>query len=253
MIQEAYKIKRLINEGISIINRMNNITTSSVAGQNTLKLRTVIKEIYPLIQNDYPIISDILLGAYLKLIQNGLINAFFFGDIRTSLKILKGEYEKTKKIFISHSSKDIELIEEFVDHILQLGINIVPKDISCTSIEDMNIENGKDIRKYINDNILSSDFSLLMISDNYKNSEICLNEMGAVWINKNNVRYYLLPQTSFDNIGWLCNVNEAEYISNRIALDKMHEELINYYDMEDNIDSWSRQRETFIKHIENLY
>lgn len=121
MMQERLKIKKMINDGLSIINRMN-IYTNDPAGQNTLQLKEITKQLSPLIKPDYPAISTILSKAETRLIDRGIINAFFFGDIRTSLTILKSEYEKKHKIFISHSSQDKKIILEFVDHILQLGI-----------------------------------------------------------------------------------------------------------------------------------
>lgn len=155
-----------------------------------------------------------------------------------------------KRIFISHSSKDKRIVSEFNDRILQLGIGLSPDDIFCTSIEDMNIKNGEDIRNHIRKNILAADFSLLLISENYKRSEICLNEMGAVWAgNEDNVRYYLLPNTGFDKIGWLCDTKQAEEISNPIALDKLYYELTHFYQIEARFNSWSRQRETFVNNF----
>ena len=150
-----------------------------------------------------------------------------------------------KKIFISHSSKDKHIVSAFVDYILCLGIGIETNDIFCTSIEEMTMDNGEDIRKYIKDNIHSADFSLLMISDNYKESEVCQNELGAVWAVDNNVRYFMLPNTTFDKIGWLGSPNKAEEIANPVYLDKFQHELRAYYNLREN-PSWSRQRELFI-------
>lgn len=251
-IQIRKQAKELINKGLYIINQMYPLTSNTLAGPNTRKLINVVNSLFPLIQNEHPKISDILSNAGKRLIENKIINAFYFGDTRTSLIILKQLYDKPRKIFISHSSKDKKYIVEFVDHILQLGIKIDTEDIFCTSIEDMDIRNGEDIRNHIKDNILSSDFSFLMISENYKASEICLNEMGAVWVNNNSIRYYVLPQTNFDKIGWLCDTKKAEQITDRTALDGLHEELVSYYDLENRYDKWSRQRETFINNIENI-
>ena len=110
------------------------------------------------------------------------------------------------------------------------------------------MNNGEDIRKHIKDNIHSADFSLLMISDNYKASEVCQNELGAVWAVNNNVRYFMLPNTTFDKIGWLGSPNKAEEIDNPVYLDKFQHELKTYFNLGDNL-SWSRQRELFIESI----
>lgn len=250
MEQKKKQIKELVLEGLSIIKKMDRIKSDTPAGSNTRSLMGVANKLYPLIQDDYHVLSNIIARAGKRMIENGIINAFFFGDMRTSLQILKDKIcDRPQKVFISHSSRDKEYIEEFVDHILQIGIGIDAKEIFCTSIEDMDIRNGEDMRSHIKDHILSSDFSFLMISENYKTSEICLNEMGAVWVNNNDIRYYTLPNTGFDKIGWLCDTKKAEQITDRTALDALHEELTCYYDLENRSDSWSRQRETFIKNV----
>ena len=151
-----------------------------------------------------------------------------------------------KRIFISHSSKDVQIVSNFVDHILCLGIGINRDDIFCTSIEDIAIRNGDDIRKHIQDNIRCADYSFLLISDNYKASEICLNEMGAVWAYDSNVRLYLLPDTSFNSIGWLCDTRKANKITDTVALDLLYKEMREYYSLPDNFINWSQQREIFI-------
>lgn len=58
---------------------------------------------------------------------------------------------------------------------------------------------------------MSADFSFLLISENYKKSEICLDEMGAVWVINSNVRCYLLQNTGFDKIGWFYELNRLKF------------------------------------------
>lgn len=47
--------------------------------------------------------------------------------------------KNAKRIFISHSSKDKDVMEKFTDFILQLSIGLSHEDIFCTSIEEMGI------------------------------------------------------------------------------------------------------------------
>ena len=161
------------------------------------------------------------------------------------------ERNNAKRIFISHSSKDKEIMEKFSDYILQLGIGLSHEDIFCTSIEEMGIKNGEDIRNHIKHNVQSADFSFLMISKKYKESEICLNEMGAVWAADNHVRYYLLPDVDFKEIGWLCDVKKADKLGNSIVLDAIEEELTGYYGLPHKGLIWSRQRQNFIDYLVN--
>ena len=116
----------------------------------------------------------------------------------------------------------------------------------------MGIKNGEDIRRHIHANIKNADFSFLLISKSYKKSEICINEMGAIWAYDANVRFYLLPDVTFKNNGWLCDVQQAEFINNRVALDVLHKELLEYNSLQNDVATWSRQRETFINYMNNL-
>lgn len=154
--------------------------------------------------------------------------------------------ERKRKIFISHSTKDRQIVKSFAKLILELGIGITADDVFCTSIESMTMRNGEDIRQHIKNNILTADFSLLMISNNYKLSEICLNEMGAVWTANNHIRYYLLPDTTFDTIGWLNNPNRAEKLNDPIALDSLQKEIIGFYGLTDKGIVWSENRTDFL-------
>ena len=240
------KLRSMIDSAKSLLTGIS-INYNSEIGPRTKQLVDISNQIILIINQDYPEIASIIknatsnivnrqivtLAPYGPLVNKDFINAYSFGDIRTSIKILDALYsQKTQnghKLFISHSSKDKEIVSEFCDRILRLGIGISSDDIFCTSIEDMNIKNGEDIREHIKDNILSADFSILLISENYKKSEICLNEMGAIWANDNNVRYYLLPNTTFNQIGWLCDTKQAEKLNDHVALDKLYNELTNYY------------------------
>lgn len=165
------------------------------------------------------------------------------------LALEKGHH--SKRIFISHSSKDKDIMEKFTDYILQLGIGLSHEDIFCTSIEEMGIKNGEDIRNHIRENVQSADFSFLMISKHYKESEICLNEMGAVWATDNRVRYYLLPNVDFNEIGWLCDTKKADKLADSVVLDELEMELTFFYGLPHKGGIWSRQRQNFVDFLGN--
>ena len=244
-------VKNLINQGITVLERMR-INYNSQIGPNTMRLIEISKQLIPQLQAEQPKIADILSKAISNINNNGFILAYAFGDIRTCYRILESIYNHPKKIFISHSSRDVNIIGEFVDRILGLGIGINANDIFCSSIEGMDIKNGEDLRRHIQSNIRTADFSYLMISGNYKQSEICLNEMGAVWAYDSNVRVYMLPDTDVDKIGWLCNARKGDFLNNTIVLDAVKHELCEYYNLPDTGKTWSRQRELFCDYLNKL-
>jgi len=177
-----------------------------------------------------------------------------FSAMKTIVEcVLVLEKRRSKRIFISHSSKDKEVVKMFVDHILQLGIGLNDDDIFCTSIEEMGIKNGEDLRNHIRNNVQSADFSFLMISTHYKVSEICLNEMGAVWATDNRVRYYLLPEVDFNEIGWLCDAKKADKLANPVVLDSLEEELVDFYGLPHSGRKWSRHRQDFLDYLGGRY
>lgn len=75
--------------------------------------------------------------------------------------------EGKKKIFISHASKDSELINKFVDNIILLGMGLDSDIIAYTSREETGVIPGESIPQFIQDNIACADIVLLMLSDKF--------------------------------------------------------------------------------------
>jgi len=210
--------------------------------------KTILQKLCSAMAHKYPLIAQSLRKSILKFDEEPIV---YFSSISTIIEcILSLEEDNTgKRIFISHSSKDEQLVKDFVNHILCLGVGLNPDDIFCTSIENMTIRNGGDIRKHVQENIRSAEYSFLLISDNYKASEICVNEMGAVWAYDANVRLFLLPNTDFPSIGWLCDTRKADKLTDSVVLDRLYKEMIEYFSLQENLIHWSQQRETFVGRV----
>jgi hypothetical protein len=76
------------------------------------------------------------------------------------------------------------------------------------------------------------------VSKNYKESEVCLNEMGAAWIklSKRNIIVLKAPDIKFNEIGFLNLTNIGIDITNRKSLEKLfidHKELFKNVDISD--------------------
>ncbi len=112
---------------------------------------------------------------------------------------------ENNKIFISHSSKDIDFVDSFVKHILRLGLDIPADRIFCSSMEGHGIKSGEYIPDRLKTEMELASIALLFISKNYKESEVCLNEVGAAWVSleKTNVIPILLPDVDFKDLGFL--------------------------------------------------
>lgn len=137
----------------------------------------------------------------------------------------KSQVANTPKIFISHSSLDKEIISSFVEKVLRLGLGLDNKDIAFTSEESMGVEPGEYIPRYIKENIKDASIVLMMISPNYKKSEVCLNEMGAAWALERKCISILLPDSDFTQLGWLTSFEKAVRINSRGQLLSLYEKI----------------------------
>lgn len=155
-----------------------------------------------------------------------------------------------KTLFISHSSEDKEVVSLFVDKLLIAGCGISQDDIFYTSSEDTGVNNGDDIPSAIKDSITDSAIFFMMVSDNYKKSEVCLNEMGAAWI-LDDVRkcILLLPNIGFDKIGWLMSLRKGTNITNDQGLDAICDILKESLKLNIKTATWNKNKQEFLKEV----
>lgn len=172
--------------------------------------------------------------------------------------ILSGYKNKEKKIFISHSSEDKEIVQMFVDLLVHIGLN---RDrLFCSSIPGFNIRQGSgDIYDYLRSEFCDNNlFVLFMLSQNYYNSVACLNEMGAAWILNNQYQTILLPGFDFADIKGAINPRSISFKlddkDNRVsAIGEFKNNIIDFLQM-DHVDSsiWDYNRERFFKGIDDI-
>lgn len=150
------------------------------------------------------------------------------------------------KIFISHSSEDKEIVDLFKNIILNAGLGISDNDIAYTSSPETGVPTGGNIPQYIKEHIADSYFVFFMISDNYRKSEVCLNEMGAAWALEKNVKPLLLRDVSFKSVGWLYGMNLCAKIDDEDRLDELHDEFLDKFHSVPKTVVWNRQKKEFL-------
>ena len=246
---------------LSLIERIS-INYNSIPGPLCQMLITEVRELLNTLPAEYDMSKWNLKDDLEKLPRGSFLNAYAYGRLQRDLQYLSVSLEKpavhnlfdktsaksAKKIFISHSSKDKTIVEAFTN-LLRLGANISLDDIFCTSIDDGRIKNGEDIRQHIQNNVNFADFAILLISPNYKQSEICLNEMGAVWAVDKKVRTYVLPGLQEAEVGWLIDTKAAEKINDPVALAALYDEFVKFYKLMGNTQLWTAQAEKFLTTI----
>lgn len=167
------------------------------------------------------------------------------------------ETVRHKKIFISHSNKDIEYVRVIVELLEDLGLR--NEKIFCSSMPEYGIPNGKDIYDYLREQFNSIDLTVLFIlSKHYYNSPVCLNEMGASWVLKKESLSILLPGFGFEDINGVVNKNAIA-----IKIDDDSQIIPRLNDLKDLIENnfnleklsmsvWERKRDRFLTEISKL-
>ena len=185
---------------------------------------------------------------------NECLNLNTLSAIRSIVNVLKLKYldynANLKKIFISHSSNDIGIVKAFMKELLKIGCGFKDSDIFCT-LDPTVIRTGDDFREKIIENMRQCDFVLLFISKNYLDSEICLNEMGAAWALKDKrVLPFVLPDTKFDQMGFLNVVKQGASVTNKQKLDEFYAEICDYYSFNPDWPNFNNAKEDFVRGVE---
>lgn len=109
------------------------------------------------------------------------------------------ETRDIKKIFISHSSKDVKYAKELIKLFQNFGVE--KSEIICTTVSGAKLKVGSEnyldeIKNYIK----GCPIFICLFSKNYLVSSMCMCEMGASWITENEKILVLLPNTEFSKI-----------------------------------------------------
>ena len=146
------------------------------------------------------------------------------------------------KLFISHSTKDTDIVHSFIEHILMLGLGVKREDIFCTSLDGCGIKSGADFKKAIKDELTNAKAVIQIITRNYKLSEVCLNEMGAAWILNSYVIPLVMPPDDYD-VGFIHGNSQQLLLNNK-------DNLLTFYD--DHKDTLFTSKVTITNYLKQV-
>lgn len=185
--------------------------------------------------------------------------------IRYMINIISEEYrdkenttpnQKSKKIFISHAQKDMNIVEKMVDLLSHIGLN--RNMLFCSSIPGYNIKQGSgDIFDYLKKEFDNNNlFVVFMLSKNYYESAACLNEMGAAWILQDQYQTILLPKFDFKDIDGAINPRNISFklddkLYRNASIGEFKDNIIKFLQI-DSVDSsvWDYHRQRFFEAID---
>jgi hypothetical protein len=163
----------------------------------------------------------------------------------------------SKQIFISHATKDKEIADAFVDVILHNGLSVSINEIFCVSTDGTKIKSGEDWRKSIQENVLGAMVNFLLISPNYKESEVCMNEMGAAWMTDAIVIPLIIDPINYKTVGVIHEPTQIEKLLDEKSLDRIKDIIQDTLAIPPALirsDRWTAKKNEFLirvkKHVE---
>ena len=190
-----------------------------------------------------------ILAPYLVLLDKLKYNNIESSSMET------GTVAKMPLLFISHSSKDEDIVKQIVTLLQTLGFN--KTNLFCSSIEGYGIDVGDDIYDTLRSKFKEYNiYVLFVLSENYYASPACLNEMGAAWILQSD--YFVILSSGFQipKIKGAINPNKMAIIVDdkkhiRSSLNSFKSKLVNIFDLPHNDDDivWEDHRNEFIKNV----
>jgi hypothetical protein len=154
-----------------------------------------------------------------------------------------------RKVFISHSVKDKEIAESFIDLILQNGLSVPISQIFCSSTDGTMIESGDDWRKAVMESIQSARVTILLISPFFKESEVCICEMGGAWVANGKVIPLIIDPVSYGTVGVIHKPLQIEKLLEEKSLDRLKDIIQRELEIDSHLirsDRWTAKKKEFI-------
>ena len=139
----------------------------------------------------------------------------------------------------------------------QMGVK--QNQLFCSSVTGYGIpQRAGDLYDFIR-NEMSSDnlFFIMMLSQNYYNSPVCLNEMGAAWVKQSAYQSIVLPGFQYTKIEGAVNPRDmtfrlADKEKRNYALNDLKDRIVSHLGMVDDLSQnlWERFRDKFLKEVD---
>ncbi|WP_295268335.1 toll/interleukin-1 receptor domain-containing protein [uncultured Catenibacterium sp.] len=164
---------------------------------------------------------------------------------------------KSPKIFISHSSLDIDYVSDIVELLEDLGIR--EDQLFCSSIAGYGIQLDEDIYDYLKQQFQEYDLHIIFVlSDNYYKSPACLNEMGATWVLQKRYTTILLPDFDFKEVKGAISPTkiaiklDGDSLDVKEKLGQLKDSIVQEFSLTSISDiRWEKKRDEFISKINN--
>lgn len=134
-----------------------------------------------------------------------------------------------------------------------MGALSVPIDkIFCVSTDGTKIKSGSDWRDSIKESLLSAKVNFLIITPNYKESEVCLNEMGAAWVTSAYVLPLIIEPINYKTVGIIQEPTQIEKLLDENSLDRIKDIIQEELQIPSTLiksDRWTIKKKEFLSKV----
>ena len=103
------------------------------------------------------------------------------------------------KVFISHSHNDKLVAHALVDLLIKIGLD--SDKIIASSDPKAQLHTGTSLYAELRTALSNKNVVVIfLLSDNFYSSTVCMNEMGAAWVNGAKSYFMVLPGFSFEKV-----------------------------------------------------
>lgn len=156
------------------------------------------------------------------------------------------------KIFISHASKDADVVEEIIEMLESIGIE--SNQIFCTSFEGYGIGLGENFLDTIKSELSSDSLVLFVLSENFYNSPVCMCEMGATWVLSKEHIPIVVPPLSYDDIKGVFPLSQGFILTDSLKLNSFKEKIENTFNISNplSFSTWERKRDRICNRLSSI-
>jgi len=154
------------------------------------------------------------------------------------------------KVFISHASKDSEVVEEMIEILESIGLD--SNQIFCTSFEGYGIELGENFLDSIKGELSSDSLVIFILSKSFYESPVCLCEMGATWVLAKEHIPVLIPPLGYSDVKGVIPLSQGFKINEPLKLNLFKEKIEKTFLIDNTVSlsTWERKRDRILSRIE---
>lgn len=155
----------------------------------------------------------------------------------------------SKSVFISHAVKNKDIADKLVD-LLETGVGISDSEIFCSSLEGLGIPGGTNFVEFIRKQIKDPKVVILLLSEDYFDSQFCLAELGASWVLSHRVVPILVPPLEYGDVKAVLTGVQLLKINDSNSLNQVQSDLIEALDIKGKAFArWESKRNRFLDGI----